>query len=125
MRKVFLGIVIGVVISYLAFWGYTTTKNYLFRNKLETKIIKSVERLFVRIFPDIKFHSIGIKPSNAYVNYSHDKLFKVSITYERENKIKKIQLNIGTYNRGVIVPPELEILALDRKAEVLFNKDRK
>lgn len=123
MKKIIIGILLGFFIVFITSFIYSEIRNYLFNDKIQLKISEFASALLLRTFPNAKIKNVMVEPSKDYVNFVHDKLFKVHITYEKDSKFKKIEFNIGTYKNRFLTPPELELLMLDKDAKVLFEKE--
>ena len=122
MKKVILGIFIGIILTVISYFIYLNVRTYSLSQQIETRVMDCSRRIFSNTFPDAKVNELGLEPSKDYVNFTHDKLFRITIHYERKEQFKVISFNMGVYKNHIITPPELELLTLDRKAPIVFDK---
>ena len=122
MKKKLLWIFISFLIAVILNFIYFTARSYLFNNRIHVEIIEAARSSLLRTFPDAKIKEIMVEPSKDYVNFICDKLYRTEILYEKKGKFKKIAFNIGAYKRKLIIPSELELLELDKEAEIIFQR---
>ena len=122
MKKNKIIIIVCVVLIVVVLYSIVSTNNFS-NDKIPIKITEIARSLLLETFSNIEIKNTMVNPSKDYVNYVHDKLYKVEVTYVRDGKFKKIAFNIGVYKNNYIVPPELELLWLDEDAQVLFDKE--
>jgi len=121
MKKIILGIVIGVVLtlSIQYAWRYFQYRqfkdsDFLFcaaKYDLEHRL-KGARVLDVSIGPN----------SKATVNYIYGKLYDVNIAYERDGIIKSITVQYGKTKGTWISPNNTDFEILDDKAEIIYKK---
>lgn len=87
--------------------------------QVQNKIVTVARNLFLDIFPDNEIEEIMVEPSNDYVNFVHDELYKIEVLYRDKEKFKKVTFNIGIYKRNFITPSKIELLMLDKKALIV------
>lgn len=124
MKKIVLGIIIGVVftLSMQYGWKYYQYKQYkddlfLFefaKHDLEKKL-EGARVLDVSLSHD----------SQASVNYVYDKLYDVNFSYERSGKLKRITAQYGVANGTWIAPNNTMFEILDGEAVIIYNKSQK
>ena len=123
MKKIILGIFIGIILTFFGYVTYFNVKAYIFNQRIEDKVMEAGRTILLDTFPEAKIKSIMIEPSNDHVNFAHDKLYKIHISYERKKQFKDIAFNIGVYKRRIFTPPELQLLELDKDAKILFDRN--
>lgn len=133
MRNLLLGILIGIIITI----GITNRglqilndlKGVLSKGdseqqekSLELRMKEASEGLLLGVFPDLRFHSIFIKPTANYMNESHDRLYNVTIKYERDGAVKEIQFYLTNQKKRFTLPSIPTIIELDNSAKVISAK---
>ena len=112
MKKIIVGILIGIVatIGIQHLW-----KLYLYHKaKTEFVLFDLAKFHFERSLSDARVLDVEISPdSKAEVNFVYDKLYDVTITYERKGKIKSITAQYGNYKNTWLSPPKSELEILD------------
>lgn len=120
MKKFILGIIVGIAVTVLFWYGYHYIHYH--SHKYELAIFDVVKGHIERTLEGARVLDISTSDSNAEVNYVYDKLYDARIKYERNGIIKKITVQYGYYKGVWIVPPNTDLEILDDEAEVIYKK---
>lgn len=120
MKKFLIGIIVGIVITVLFWYGYHYIHYH--SHKYEFAISGIVKEHIERTLEGARVLDISTSESNIEVNYAYDKLYDAHIKYERNGIIKKITAQYGYYKGVWIVPQKTNLEILDDKAEVIYKK---
>lgn len=120
MKKFILGIIVGIAVTVLFWYGYHYIHYH--SHKYELAIFDIVKKHIERTLEGARVLDISISDSNAEVNYAYDKLYDAHIKYEQNEIIKKITVQYGYYKGVWIVPQNTDLEILDDKAEVIYKK---
>jgi hypothetical protein len=120
MKRFFAGLITGLGLAILLLWLW---QFWLMRGvDSDLWLFTGAKQFVERELPGAHVLDVSVSPdSHAVVNYEHDKLFDVDVSYERAGKIKKIVLTFGKVGRQWISPNTTEVTILDDKAEVLHS----
>ena len=122
MRRLLGGIVIGLVIGVAG----TLVVQRMLAKRLDPEagrsvhLFQSAPGVVERALPGARVLDVVLhNPSTRSVNYIHDVLYDVEITYERERTIKRVRLPFGFAGESLIVPSTSDIVIADDKAQVI------
>jgi hypothetical protein len=122
MKRNIVRSLVGFFIAVTIVLAYSSSRSYIFDKGVQIKVSEAGRSILLDTFPNADIKEIMIEPSDNYVNFVHDKLYKVEIVYENKGKFKKIIFDIGVYKRRFIVPSQLELLELDQQAKAIFKR---
>ena len=120
MKKMILGIIIGICLTLVFQYGRRYITYY--GHKDDIAVFQLAKEYIERTMEDIKVLDVSHSPSQAKVNYVYDKLYDVTINYERDGKMKKIVTQIGISKGTWITPTKTDLEILDDKAKIIYER---
>jgi hypothetical protein len=119
MKKFWLGFVSGVAATIVAAAAVIYVAN------ARTSVLTVASREVSHALPDARVLDVSAAfPSEAKVNYVHNELYDVSVTYERYNEVRQIVLVFGKTGRTWVTPTTADIILADDRAKVLRKLSR-
>ena len=115
---------LGCIVTIAAQYGWQAYKYK--KNKSDIQIFSVVKLHINNELEGAKVLDLSANPNpKVKVNYKYDKLWDVSITYEKDNKIKKISALYGLVGDTWISPRKSELMVLDDKAQIIHDSLKK
>ena len=121
MKRFLAGLLAGIALTIFSLW----LLQFWMMNRVgsDTWLFDGARQFVERELPGAHVLDVSVStPSKAQVNYQHDKLFDVHVSYERAGKIKNIVLTFGKVRGVWISPNTADVTILDDKAEVLHTR---
>lgn len=125
MQKLILGIIIGLVLGILG----TLLTQRAWRGRPDSVAQQSLQLFQVapsvveRALPGSKVLDVDIQtPSTHTVNYEHEALYDVHITYDRKGEIRAIILPFGFAGNAIISPRTTDVVIADDKAKIIHRR---
>jgi len=124
MKKILLGILVGVVGTVLVQKAWVAYRIRAYQASPEFALPGVVEHTINQDLPRATFHDVSWSTSTARVNYAHDRLYDVNVSYERDGQIKHFTAVFGYSKnpRAWITPSTSDLEILDDEAEVIHTK---
>lgn len=122
MRKLIVGVVIGLALGILATLAVQRARLALSDTDADRSVhlFQSAPLVLERALPGARVLDVALHtPSSHSVNYEHEALYDVHITYQRDGRIKRVILPFGFAKGTVIVPNSTDLVIADDKAEVI------
>ncbi len=124
MRKLTLGLAIGLVIGILG----TVLVQRLWRTRLDPealrtgRLFQSVPLVVEQALPGSKVLDVMPRtPSTQEVNYENEALYDVVVTYQSNGQVKRFVVPFG-FAKGMLITPSVSDLVIaDDKAAVLHR----
>jgi len=114
MKKFWFGFVTGVAATLVSAAAVIYVANS------RTSVLSVARQTVARALPDARVLDVAAAfPLEAHVNYEHDALYDVSVTYERRGEIRRIVLPFGKTGRRWVTPTTADIILADDRAKVL------
>lgn len=124
MKKIVLGIAIGVVLTLSAQYGWRYYQSYTFSREAQLFSLAKFDLQHKLKGARVLDVSIG-ENSKAIVNYIYDKLYDVHFSYVRDGKIKHITVPYG-YTKGTwITPNRTTFEILDNEAKTDYDETKR
>jgi hypothetical protein len=123
MKKFWLGFGAGIATTFLLFVGFWYVMYW--RAAGSTTILFAIARQQVKeALPGTRVLDVQMKTSpesSAIVNYVHDHLYDVTVTYERRGKVKTIVVPYGITGKTWITPQAKDLVILDDQAQIIHE----
>ena len=104
---------------------YARHKLYYGKPAGASSVAQVVEKHIQKELKGAKVLDVTWTESTAKVGYKYDRLYDVTVTYEKDGKIKKFVAHYGVSKGVWIVPKTSELMILDDKAEVVHEKSKR
>ena len=126
MRTFIAGAAAGIVLGVLGTLGVQRL-----RERQETaeasrtvQMFEVAQTVVERALPGSRVLDVALQtPASASVSYPHEELYDAVVTYQLNERIKKVTLPFGRTKDGLIFPSTTEVVAADDKAAVIQHLD--
>jgi hypothetical protein len=121
MRKLVFALLVGVglgIVGTLAVQRWNRTADSPVHH--QALLISVAPHLLERALPGAKALDVSTtSPSTSTVNYEHDELYDVHITYQRSNEIREMVVPFGFARGTPIVPSTTDFVIANDNAKIV------
>jgi len=119
VRKILLGVIVLMLLAVAVLYGY---RYFRYARVSDEELLFEVAREHVeKVLDGSRVLNISISPSEAKVNYAFDKLYDVTISYERGGKAKQMTVQYGKVGPNWISPRVSDFEILDARSEGIIT----